>query len=277
MWVSVLAAVVCQPLSGQGVPYVDPADALGIWEFDGSPGANQAADVVYNTPMTLEGGAAISADGAGRSGQPGDRALDFGTSGSPLGRVTQAAFLALLNDNNATNNQLTVVFWQKWDAGIGNCSSIYINSISGGGRGFQSHLPWGNGILYFDTSGCCDSPAQRLVSEAPSGLNWQQWHHVALVINGGAKEIWINGQRIAYQSSGVSALSSDWTEVMLGQLPGSPDACLRGKMDDFAVFGTALGGVEIAALAAGSTPQDLLVPQASRPPTITSLMAIKVS
>ena len=97
-----------------------------------------------------------------------------------------AAFMGLLNSKNLSGDQLSVVFWQRWDAAIGNSSSVWFRSAASGNRGFQGHLPWGEGTIYFDHSGCCAAPAQRLniASSSVPGLNWQQWTHVALIRRG---------------------------------------------------------------------------------------------
>jgi len=177
---------------------------------------------------------------------------------------------------NALHDQLTVVFWEKWSTSYAANSAVWFSSASAlGNRGFQAHVPWSDNIVYFDTSGCCASPAQRLSAATTSvfpSFNWQQWHHIALVKNGGSKQIWIDGQLLTSQATGASALLSDWTEVLVGEQLGSSGNTLKGLLDDFAIFGTALQPSQIASLAAGTSPAALVVPPASRPPQIVSLI-----
>lgn len=269
---SLLAAAI--PATGQTFNLIAPSDALGIWNFDETSNTSQSADLLTGTPIGLQGNATFSSDGGGRGSQNGDRALDFGTAGNSSAQITDSAFLALLNERNLTTDQLSVVFWQRWDSSTGNSSTVYFRSAASHGRGFQAHLPWSDNNIYFDHSGCCDTPAQRLVVASGSipGLDWQQWTHVALIKNGGSKQIWINGQLAAAQTSGVSPLTGDWTELLFGQSPGSPSMPLKGRIDDLAIFATALDPSHIAALAAGSSPVDLVVAPADRPPAMPSFI-----
>lgn len=268
-------ALLISGTAARGYSFVDPDAALGIWDFNNPSAVSQSADSIHGTPVTFLAGTAFSADAAGRSGQTGDRAMNFGTTAGNSAKITNAAFMALLNQSNSRNDRLTVVFWQKWSANIANSSSIWCNSASAAGnRGLQAHVPYGDGTVFFDTSGCCTIPAQRLQSGTGTvlpGFNWQQWHHFALVKDGAAKQIWIDGQLLASQTTGVSALLGDWTEILLGQQLGAANNTVRGLMDDLAIFGTALDSAQIAALAGGLPPADLVVPPENRPPAISNL------
>lgn len=263
-----LAAAPVLPSFGQAYSPVDPDDALGVWDFNSITAFTQSADLLTGTPVLFEGNTALSADAAGRSGQTGDRAINFGTAGNSAARITDAAFMGQLNSRNLSGDQLSVVFWQRWDAPTGDSSSIWFRSAAAGNRGFQSHLPWGEGTIFFDHSGCCALPGQRLTVASSSipGLNWQQWTHVALIKNGGAKQIWINGQLANSQVSGAAALTGDWTEALLGRTSDTASNVLKGRIDDFAIFNTALEPAHIAALATGTDPFDLLVAPIDRVP-----------
>jgi len=214
------------PLVGQSS--INPDDALAIWDFNTVTQATQAFDLMQDTPMQFQAATAFSADGGGRSGAVGDRAVNFGTTAGNSARITDPAFMGLLNQSNLQQDQLTVVFWQKWSTAIAASSSVWFSSANatGGNRGFQVHLPYSDNTVYFDTSGCCASPAERLNAAITSvfpSFNWQQWHHFALVKNGGAKQIWVDGQLFLSQSSGPSALLRHWTDVLPGQQPGPPE------------------------------------------------------
>jgi hypothetical protein len=270
-------------LFAQETPTLPPEALLGTWDFDDPTLSGRSADRMQGTLIEFTGNATFSADGAGRSGAPGDRALDFGVAGGSSARITDAEFMGTLNWNNAATDRLTVVFWQRWaTATVNNSSTVWFVSPSAGAgdRGFHAHLPWGSGssigsgTVYFDTSGCCSTPTQRLSADIATvfpGFDWGQWHHVALIKNGGAKQIWINGQLFLGQTTGALPLLSDWTEVVLGQVATEPQHVLRGLVDDFAVFATALDGAQIAALAAGKTPADLVLPADQWPPVFSGL------
>lgn len=265
-----LAAVV--PAAGQGFTPIDPDDALGIWDFDNNASPTQSPDLLTGTPVLFEGNTAFSADAAGRSGQAGDRAINFGTAGNSAARITDAAFMGLLNSRNLSGDQISVVFWQRWDAATTNSSSVWFRSAANSNRGFQSHLPWSDGTIYFDHSGCCALPGQRLTVASSSipGLNWQQWTHIALIKSGGTKQIWINGQLANSQASGAAALTGDWTEVLLGRTLDTASNVLRGRIDDFAIFTTALDPAHVTALAAGTDPSDIVVAPIDRVPAFSA-------
>jgi hypothetical protein len=250
---------------------------LGVWPFNETVGGFSSADVIQATPLALEGTAALSAPGQGRSGQPEDRALEFHTAGGSTARISDPAFLERLNQNNAATDRLTVVFWQRWTTPtVNNSSTVWFVSPSAGSgdRGFQAHLPWGNGGVYFDTSGCCATPPQRLEGDIHSvfpTFDWGQWHHVALIKDGPAKQIWINGRLFLQQTSDALPLLSDWTEVILGHSPNAPDDVLRGRIDDFAVFADALQPSHVAALASGLAPAELVLPPEQWPPVVSGM------
>lgn len=262
----------CSQIGAQ--TYIDPSDALAVWDFDNNAVVTQSSDLLQGTPMVFQGTTSYTNDAGGRSGQAGDRAMNFGTTAGNHAIVNNSAFMSMLNSRN-TNDQLTVVFWQKWNANVASSSSVWFYSASAlGNRGFQAHVPWTDNTIYYDHSGCCTAGAQRLNASMTSfnpSFSWQTWHHVALVKNGGIKQIWINGVLFASQSTGAAALLNDWTHLIVGQQSGSANNTVRGMIDDFALFGTALNSTQIAALAAGTEPMSLIVPAADRPPVISSI------
>jgi len=282
------ASLIClappPPACAAELSWLPPESLLGTWDFDDPSLDHRSLDRMQGIPIEFTGEAAFSADGAGRSALPGDRALDLGITGNNSGRIVDLEFLNRVNQNNADTDRLTVVFWQRWATATVNESSTvwFASPASGSGdRGFHAHLPWGSGsavgtgTVYFDTSGCCSTPTQRLSAGITSvfpNFDWGRWHHVALVKEGGAKQIWIDGHLFLAQSTGAIPLLSDWTEVVLGHPVTQPQYAFRGWIDDFAVFATALDDTHVAALASGLTPLDLVLPADEWPPSFTSLL-----
>ncbi len=268
--------------------HIDPISAIGIWDFDSAENVDGVIlDELAGTPLELIGGAELSPEGEGRTGTGNDRALSLGESGGMANpthaRVTNqdpagGDFLDRLNQSNSSD-QLTVTFWQRWALGsVSNSSSVWFASPSAGAgsgdRGFQAHLPWGNGIVYFDTAGCCGTPGNRLNGGLESlnpAVNWEEWTHVALVKNGGSKQVWVNGQLALDQSSGAFPLANDWTSMYIAQSPTEPDVAFHGWVDDVAVFGSALKQEQIEELASGAKPNDLIAPPEEWPPRINEI------
>ncbi len=216
LWLVVFIGVLSTfPASG-----LEPEETLGVWEFDEPAQAGASLDWLRGTPMVFKGNAALSADGAGRSGQAGDRALDLGTVAGNYARIDNSAFLESVNAALGANDRISIVFWQRHQASLVNSSSVYCLSAGAGGtnRGLQAHLPWADGRIYYDSAGCCASPGQRLTKAWPEEVDRNQWHHVALIKDGAAKQLWINGVLHMSQSSGAAALTGDWTGVLVGAM-----------------------------------------------------------
>ena len=277
-WLMV-GGLIVDDVQSQSAERLGPDNVLGIWEFNSaSDGGSQ--DRVHGAELRMVGGAALSASGGGRSGDDSDRSLNLGTTGStanPTHGLIDAStdsgndFLRRLNESNA-GDRISVVFWQRWDSGqVSNSSSVWMASPSSGAgdRGLQAHLPWGNQIVYFDTSGCCGSPDVRLNGGTQSvtpPLDWEDWNHIALIKDRGSKQVWINGQLVLNQASGATPLKTDWNAFFVGQSPTEPDVAFHGRIDDLAVFGVALTGEQIEALAGGGSPTDLVLPAGEWPP-----------
>ncbi|BDS07033.1 hypothetical protein NT6N_20730 [Oceaniferula spumae] len=223
------------------------------WDFNeaGNPGVT--TDVIGGVTGDLLGGAAFTGDSLGRTGQLGDRALDLGGSnGGQRAEITNMTFL----QQAAADDKLTISFWQKLDqAGLAMSSFWAVSPSSGDGqRGLQAHTPWLNNSLYYDFGN--SSANHRISAPQPSGIDWTAWNHIALVKNGGAAEIWVNGVKIA-GGSGKVPLVTDFTKLVIGA-NGTGGNSLSGDLDDFAFFNAALDQSQIAALAGGAQPDSLI-------------------
>ncbi|MES2997516.1 MAG: cadherin domain-containing protein, partial [Verrucomicrobiota bacterium] len=218
------------------------------WNFDQSGAPSTFSDILRAVQGQPLAGAALSALGTGRTGAANDRAVDFGDSGS--GTRVEVNSVAWLNQATAANT-ITISFWQKFNSSTGYATPFYGISPSSVStqRGISGHTPWADNIVYFDQGG--GEPANR-VTTGPVSYSRVVWHHIAFVKNGGTMQIWVNGALLASQS-GKTALKTDFTKLVLGaDLNGF--SAIRGKMDDFAVFRTALTASQIAALNSGASP-----------------------
>jgi hypothetical protein len=218
----------------------------------------------------FEGEAAYTGDGAGRTGRSGDRAVDFGTNGTSLVRNAVGQWLSAAGPNDA----VTVSFWEKWRTPVANSFSFYAVSRSGSGtdplRGLSAHTPWGDGTVYFDSSGCCTAGINRMsanigiiVTNIPTytdvnGFFTNVWHHFAFVKNGAIKQIWIDGF-LFLELPGAAPLVTDFSQFLLGNDTGGATG-FRGQMDEVAVYASALAPVNTMALAQGASPIDFSLP-----------------
>ncbi|MSU85092.1 MAG: hypothetical protein EXS21_08295 [Pedosphaera sp.] len=196
---------------------------------------------------TINDAAKITEAGGGRPG--GGRGFDVSQANSSRGYL----LLEATGDDNpmnlaAADDSVTIMLWEKNFSNI-NSSSFWFVADSQG-RGIQAHVPWSNGRIYLDSSGCCAAPSQRLDQAAPDGFDWTTWHHYAFVKNKEAKQIYIDGELLAEQTEGVGPLPTDFTQLFIGAASdkNAPD----GIIDDLAIFKGALSQKQIQDIVKGA-------------------------
>jgi len=228
------------------------------WSFTVAEYGGPIYDSVAQRPGLLFGAAGIGADGSGQSGAAGDRAIDFTTSGGSV-VVTDYEFL----NEPFGNNEISVAFWsKKYD--LANSSAVWITSASAnnGNRGFQAHVPWSNNQVYFDSTGCCATPGQRLNGPiadfggyADDTFWTDNWNHFAFVKDGDVKQVYINGE-LFLEGFDSDPLVADVTGLFIGSDNnlGNQD---HATYDDFAIFSSALGSDDLMSIVNGGSPADL--------------------
>jgi hypothetical protein len=243
-------ATLTYPSSGGGLLTKEWAFTVGVY----------AKDILHQYVGLLTGATAYSHGGGGHSGEEGDYAIDFGRVQAGQGvHVVDATFL-----NAATaNDTLAVCGWQKLHS-VANSGFVWgvSPSSAGGQRGWGTHSPWGNNVLYFDTAGCCVAGDQRINADIATfplyfgDLSWWfDWHHILFQKKLGHKEIWIDGQ-LFLQGDGANPLPTDFTDAYFGVDPVD-NARLQGILDDMAIFSNVLDQTSIRDLAAGAFPTNL--------------------
>jgi hypothetical protein len=230
---------------------------LGCWTFDDNSVPTQARDTSGNNHHgTVLGGAAFTASGGGRSGSLGDRAMNFGP-------CTNGAYIDVVDastgwfDSATARNQCTFALWifGHPNAPCQNSAFHLTQGINGDHPWYvaNAHLPWEDGVIYWDTGGYASSQRVSIPAGDPSG--WKgQWNHYAFVKDGNSKQIWRNGVKILDQ------LNSDPLHQARSFYIGSGPSGIwsyGGMLDDFAVWDVALSQAQIQALAAGAGPLEL--------------------
>lgn len=196
----------------------------------------------------------------GRSGAPGDFAVDMGTTNFGTGKFFADDLEMLRALNGAVQNDtLSCSIWTKRRA-IYSSSIFWLNSPTApvSGRAFQLHGPYSDNTFYFDTGGGT-VPTSRLSTNVLAYLGgvdyWTNWHHIVAIKDGGIKQIWIDGELLIEQASGAASISgyNDLNRLVLGA--ASPDNLIAaGVVDDFAAYSSALSPADIAALHGGTAP-----------------------
>ena len=233
-------------------------DLLAYWNFNDASSPATARDRVQGVVGNLFGSARYSADTAGHSGAPGDRALDLTASpvsSSGMVRVEGANFI----DPAGAENKLAVVFWQKL-SNVQDSSSFWISTVNEG-RAAQAHVPWSDQVITFDTMGCCDGATQRTgkpIQAFPGYTGspdwWKSWHHFAFVKDGDKKSIYVDGQ-LFHEGTSSAPLTRGFEVLTIGGSHGLPNNFfVNGWMDDFALFAGGLSAHEVALLASGVAP-----------------------
>ncbi len=238
-----------------------PLTLLAYYDFNG-----HLTDLTGNCPdLGLGGAAALTTAGMGVSGSGGDESLD-------LVALNDGSFASTVGGDHLDlaflSNSMSVAFWQ-YNNGIGSSSAFWIHSpgASNNQRGFQAHTPWGDGIFYFDQAGCCDAP-QRLTVPAGAAIE-NQWQHLVFQRDSaGNREIWIDGVLAASAGGAADLLPFDGIITVGAEGPNKANS-FNGRIDDFAIFSDALAPEQIAELAAGTAPIDLV--ESPTPFAITSI------
>ncbi len=193
--------------------------------------------------------AVVSAAGQGKFGK--------GFVMSPEANKGQLVIEASGTDNPlnvaAVDDNITITVWQKNNSNPN--SSTFWAVADDQARSTQAHMPWSDGALVWDTSGCCG--ATQRIAGAPEAFDFNSWHLYSFVKRGGTKEIWIDGTKFR-TGEGYSAHSVLNTQLFLGGEPNGnniPDATI----DDFVIWQGALSPEQIAKLAGGAKPSDLVI------------------
>src|SRR5437879_2455140 len=224
------------------------------WQFTV---AAYTKDKLHNYFGTFREKVTYSSNAGGHSANAGDYAIDFGRDANGGIYIKHAGdFLNMAG----TNNEMSFSLWiKKYD--IAASSAFWANAPSASGsRAWQAHTPWSDDTIYFDTAG--PNNFERISTNITSFVGytgndgwWTNWHHFLFSKNVDTKQIWIDGQFLV-DGTTVNPLPTDFTDMYLGSGDGG-GANMHGQIDDFAVYGTALGTNDIILLSGGSAPTAL--------------------
>ena len=225
---------------------------LGYWTFDDVTQGRTALDSSgRHAHGTLVGPAGYTASGGGRSGKPGDRALDLGAGGTGASvRVDAAAQGAF--DLLQARDQVTLSLWTFGGAKLPMAHSLFwfdSGATGADSRNIQVHLPWSDSVVYFDTAGCCAGDT-RISRQELDPVQWRgRWNHYVFLKDGPRKEIWRNG--VLWHSGDGAIPLKGVRGLWLGSAVNGSSS-YPGKIDELAVWAGALSAMDIQSLAAGA-------------------------
>jgi PKD repeat protein len=239
-WATVEVAPVAP---GETPPYPDVVRADGAtshWRLGDSSG--NAADAVGTSPMTVGSGVTRGAEGA----VAGDTAYSFnGSSTATL--ATQTA--------RAVPDTFTQEAWFQTTSTTGGRIVGFANRASGNSTTFdrQVHLDV-NGRVVFGVKvpGVNGSGANRTVTSTAS-YNDGRWHHVAATMSSAGMALYVDGALVGSRTDTTSGLSyTGFLRVGSDKAMAGANA-FTGRVDEVALYPTALSAQQVAAHVASGT------------------------
>lgn len=223
------------------------ADLLAYYDFNDASAPETAVDI---TGQGNDGElflAEFSDDGLGRTGQAGDRAMDFGEDGDGANMTIPSAFdgaFSTIEENDAA----TVTLWVFGGESQPQDGFVFWFEP---GRQLSATIPWSNGGVYFDVAGCC-AESQRIVRNVEDDAEFRdEWAHYAFVKNGETTEIYQNGELWHDSADAIIDPLGDIEEVIIGAgapLVG-PDLerqwSYNGLIDELGIWDEALTDAQI--------------------------------
>ncbi|MCL5097942.1 MAG: PA14 domain-containing protein, partial [Candidatus Omnitrophica bacterium] len=131
---------------------------------------------------------------------------------------------------NLPTTEVTVEFWERLHT-LKICATFSLEPDQGGNR-LLAHVPWGDGIVYWDFGNAGGSG--RLTYVPPTSLVGT-WHHWAFVssVSGSYMRIYHNGEPVSWKN-GASARSAGNYNLILGQTQGG--YFFDGELDEFRLW-----------------------------------------
>jgi Concanavalin A-like lectin/glucanases superfamily len=245
----VLPALGCSLLFGLST--LDGATIAAQWNFNDPGNATTSVSSIGGVVGTFNGVATRTPGGGGVSGVAADYALDVGGTNGAM-TANDPATIAALNAITA-GQAISISYWQFLDSAPNSTAFWGTSTSAPGNRGLNAHSPWGDGNVYFDTSGCCDNPATRI--SGALGATIGVWQHMSFTYDAGIKTIYRDNTVIASNAVAANPLLTDFTAFIIGNDMAMTALGMDAKLDNFTVWIGALTPAEVAALSIRPVPE----------------------
>src|ERR1017187_6324749 len=217
----------------------------------------------------FRGAPQYSPNSGGHTGLPGDYAMDFVQAGTNNCLIANEPVFAAFLQNTIKADVMSVSFWEKRRSLPGGVPSVYwfFSPGESQGCGWQMHCPYANENCYFDTGGT--GTGQRInlgfnSSTLPGFVDdsyWTNasgggtWHHIVAIKDHTVKQVWIDGFLFLTNAAAQpqAALLTDMNLLYIGGAIGN-NTSINGLLDDFAIYTTALSGLDVTNLFTGTAP-----------------------
>jgi len=227
------------------------AEMLLFYDFNTVTNDDTVIDTSGKGNHGQQFGTEFTNPGLGHTGAANDRALDF------LGAV-DAAFLDVPSalegafESIADNDAATVAMWMYGadEQPVDGTAIWFAGDTSG--REMVVHVPWSDGVIYYDMAGC-DS---CLFQFEPDPDQYKgRWNHYAFVKEGEYAAAYRNGE-LLMETEGRGPFGLI-TTARFGTFANDPPRYpYAGLMDDIGVWDEALSADAIAVLAGGGVDGD---------------------
>lgn len=221
-------------------PIADAANPLQFhapFEWDGS--SSLVFELRYTAAQSDGSTGLLGNDGTSVTVLPenSDRFMSF--NGNAFVNVPPAAFSSL-------DEQVTIALWVKGNPGVQPANEYAFEGYNAANqRVLNSHLPWGNGRVYWDAgqSGGYD----RIDKQAAQHQYAGQWNHWAFTKNAatGVMHIYLNGE-LWHSGEDRTRTMEGIVKFTIGS-SAAPTSFYHGDIDDVAIWKTALDAETIAA------------------------------
>jgi hypothetical protein len=147
-------------------------------------------------------------------------------------------------------DEITVAFWLNGDPNYQPMASTIFEGLdSRGKRVINLHVPYDNGVVYWDAGGHGDGLTDN-INKPASPLDYKgSWTHWTVTKNAksGFQKIYING-KLFQQGKDLKRTMDGIVTFRIGSNGSGSGRFYRGSIDDFAVWGRELDSAEVASL-----------------------------
>lgn len=209
-------------------------------DFDLNPGENVLVELTYTSharSQSITASASSYAENRFAYHEGNDGYIDFNNSTAEI--PTEGM--------DRIQNEITFAFWANGNEDVlpRNTSMVYAEDDANR-RQLNIHLPWSNGIVYFDC-GNNGSGYDRVQKQAEAEDFRGKWTHWAFTKNAvtGSMKVYLNGELWLGDSGKFHPI--DMTSFLLGSGPNGNNA-YPGLLDDVVLYDRALSADEIRQL-----------------------------
>ena len=146
----------------------------------------------------------------------------------------------------SVNDGFTAAFWVCGDASQPRRDAVFEATDANGERVINLHLPYDNGVLYFDAGGYGVGKNDNINLPIDPLYYKGVWTHYAVTKNNisGVQEIYQNGVLISSKETGKKGMNGI-TSMTIGALDNRKAQFFKGGLDEFMVWNKVLSAAEI--------------------------------